>query len=92
MQSSPLECGKIRFDQIEPRGIGGRPIDVDTPANSGGKFPQGLLVGAEVVPDKVYTAPGPEGKHVLQPKRATAFSGFRGEFFADGNAGLRTQR
>lgn len=91
MQTSPLECSKIGFDQVEPRGIGGRPVDVDTSSDSGGKFPQGLLVSTEVVHDKVDPAPGPEGNHVLQPERATAFGRFRGESLSDGKAGMRTK-
>ena len=92
MQTSPLECGEIGFDQIEPRRIGWRPVDVDASSDSGRKFPKGLLMSTEIVHDKVDAAPGPKGKHVLQPESATTFGRFRGESFSDGKAGLRAKR
>ena len=92
MQTCPLECGKIGFDQIQPRGIGGRPVDANTSPDSGGQFPQCLLMGTQVVHDKVDTTPGPEGKHVLQSERTAAFGRLRGESFSDRKAGLRAKR
>jgi hypothetical protein len=83
MQSSSLKSCKIGFNQIEPRGIGGRPINMDTSTDSCGEFSQRLFVSAEVIHDQVDSALGPGWQHLLQPESPTTFSRFCGKSLTD---------
>ena len=91
VQSGSLENSEVGFDQIQPRGVRRRPVDMDTPGNFGRQGPQGLLVGAKVVHHKMNAASGPTREHVLQPEGKTGLRGFLRESRADGLAGVRAE-
>ena len=91
MQISPLQSRKIGFHQVEPRGIGGRPIDMDASADSCRQFSQCLLVRAEVVHNQVDPTFRAGRQHMFEPESPTAFGRFRGKAFSDGYAGAWTE-
>jgi len=88
MQSSPLKRSKIRLYQVEPRRIGGRPINPNPPTDSGRKFTKRFLVGAEVIHNQVNSSSGPGWQQVIHPESPAPIGGFGRKAFSNGKAGV----
>lgn len=87
MQSCALESGKIRFNQVKPRRIGGCPINPDAPTDFCREFTKGFLVGAEIIHDQMNSSAGPRGQKVLQPESPTRIGGFDRKSLSNSDAG-----